>query len=197
MVKICFFDTETTGLVPFNGNIYRNYTDLSEYRSCRLIQLGYIIYDSDKKEVVRQNSLYVKPDRFKILNTNIHGITNEICETKGSSLSYVLNIFNDDIKDCEYIVAHNIQFDFAIVFSECHRYELYNIINNIQKLKPLCTIEMAKKAFLIDYKIKLVDLYEICCPKKVWKQHDALEDSKVCMQCFMYLNNKLKIINHL
>jgi DNA polymerase III epsilon subunit-like protein len=196
---IMVFDTETTGLPVFKKRGTSNFhppEDYIKYNKSRLIELGYYIYNSSF-EIVKNHNMLVIPNGFLIENTEIHGITNQYAKEKGLPLIKVLEEFSNDLAKCDTIVAHNLDFDYNIVLSECHRINIItpnnicvDIIDKIKKIKLVCTMKLAvEKLKLTKTRIKLIDLYKIASTEEWKQQHRAEDDARVCGICYKYLVN--------
>lgn len=137
----------------------------------------------------------IRPDRFFIVNeaTSIHGITNEVAQQKGVLLKDVLEQFNKEVSDCTYLVAHNIEFDYAVTFCEYTRLKINT--SNLSSLKQICTMKMSKDFCKIrsskGYKYpKLSELYQKLFSVSIPNAHNAQIDAETCMKCFKELYNQ-------
>jgi DNA polymerase III epsilon subunit-like protein len=107
------------------------YTELSSYDKARMIQICWAVYCDKKLEKIC--NYYIKPNGFKINNSHIHGITDNICYQKGKKINDVLTELIKDISQVDYIVGHNISFDKNIICSELYRSKFYKIIDMIHE----------------------------------------------------------------
>lgn len=182
--NIMFMDLETTGL-PIKNNRRRFYSprEFNYYDTSRIIEIAYIICSINGDHIKTVTKL-IKPTDFTITNTCIHGITNNQALTKGEDLNNVLNEFNNDLKNVNIIVAHNINFDHSVLLSECYRGYHTDVIKEICKKKLLCTMEMGK-SYLGVYKYpKLIDLYKKLFNIEVDNNHRALIDTSMCKEVY-------------
>jgi DNA polymerase-3 subunit alpha len=111
------FDTETTGL-PQNYN-----APVSDSENWpRLVQVAWQVHDA-KGDLVEVKNFIVKPDGFDIpfAVAKIHGITTERANQEGVELSFVLEEFNKSVKQAQFIIGHNIEFDNNIMGAEFYR----------------------------------------------------------------------------
>lgn len=188
------FDVETTGL-PVRESLYRRFPSPKNYQAfdhARIVELAYQVFD-ENRSMVKAVSVLVKPDRFLIENSDIHGIAHTTAEQYGTRIERVLAQFLADLESCDTIVSHNLEFDLSIVLAELWRlYETRTGFNflDIQSLaskNQVCTMKTAqKKLDLVKYP-KLVDLYKTLCAG-TWKQtHRALDDVDKCAQCYFKL----------
>jgi DNA polymerase III epsilon subunit-like protein len=193
MVKICVFDTETTDVPPqlpgkdwneksANDAKLLQYDDTFQTASMwkqmlpqwpSIIQLSYIIYDTENPENSKIFNKYVKiPENVVISESSIaiHHITREKISQepteKKALISEVVAEFMHDIMDPNVVtvVGHNVQFDRKMIISELLRLgtnsdtekkQLEFLMNNknftctMDATAPICNIQMA-----INYKDK-------------------------------------------
>ena len=95
-MKVLVFDTETTNLIK---------KDLTDVYA---IQLSWIIFDTDSYK--QEENDYILRVPVKINNSSIHGITKNISDN-GYYISEIIGIFLEDVKKCDVLVGHNLQFD--------------------------------------------------------------------------------------
>lgn len=180
------FDTETTGLPVRKG--FDNYYDPSLthcYDNSRLVQLGYIVLDRENN-VVKKYSAIIRPDKFKIENSEIHGITQAMAENVGLDIVKVLESFMEDLKGCDTLVAHNIKFDYNIVMSEMYRADLKEIVREFGKKRLYCTMSESRRLYNLPKSPKLVELFAMLHGGRKWNQiHDAMDDAECCMLCYV------------
>ena len=108
-MKVLVFDTETTGLPEGrNPSIYQ--IEKWPY----VLQLSYIIYDTDIQAILRYIDCIIRiPDDVTISDgsTQIHGITRDVSNTQGKPIEEALTDFDYWVKQCDVIVGHNVSFD--------------------------------------------------------------------------------------
>ena len=198
---ILFFDTETTGL-PKNWKA--PVTDLDNWP--RLVQLAYLVYDFDGNLIHSCNET-IKPNGFTIPieASNIHGITTDIANQRGSNIEDVFELFSIHLKRAKVIVAHNMAYDEKIIGSEMIRLELENTLDSKEKI---CTMESSVELCKIDgpygYKWpKLEELHRFLFNHDFEGAHDALADIQATAKCFWELvkrkdfkNNNFNIKNN-
>ncbi len=197
---LLFVDIETNGFPKKKigvSNQFYHYTKLDKYESSRIVSISWIISDL-KKNIKTSKNFIIKPDGFQITNDFIHGITNEIANSKGVEISKVFDDLKNDINGVKFIIAHNLIFDLNILLSELHRYGDYNeLINNINKLEQTCTGEQTRNTLKIPFKSSYVitkykmptlgELYKYCFNKELENHHNSEDDVKNLMDCFFYL----------
>ena len=114
----------------------------------------------------------IKPKKFTINNSYIHGITQKKAQKDGFRLGKLLN--NEGlgyaIQNCDILIGHNVIFDLNILMSEVHRIKFKNTLKCLKdiydKERYICTKVNGKNVcklhgFSGDYKYpKLEELYE-------------------------------------
>ena len=196
--KVIVIDTETTGLPEQTRyQTFYNPSNYSKYKTSRVIEIGYYIYTSSG-EFISKRDILVKPENFKVENSEIHGITQEHLEREGISLIGALSILADDIASCNTIVAHNLQFDFNVLAAECYRI-LANghneiarkLVDKMTSMKKVCTMELGMQKLGRTRRIKLSHLYEELTDEEWDQQHRAEDDARVCGICYWLLVDML------
>jgi DNA polymerase-3 subunit epsilon len=212
-MRILVFDTETTGL-PQTKII--NPDTLNQWPT--IVQFSYIIFDTSLNNIIESKDYIIRVAENILIpqeSVKIHGITNEISINKGISILKVLNEFFYYLRDIEYIVGHNIQFDINMVKVELLRviyqtsinesveemkYNLHYISNckniycTLKESIDFCNIKIINKSGKEYLKYpKLIELYQKlfdCLPNNL---HNSFIDVLVTLRCFMKLkyNNDL------
>jgi DNA polymerase-3 subunit epsilon len=185
---ILFFDTETTGL-PKNWKA--PVTDLDNWP--RLVQLAYLVYDFDGNLIHSSNEI-VKPNGFTIPvdASNVHGITTDIANQRGSKIEEVFELFSIHLKRAKVLVAHNMAYDEKIIGSEMIRLGMENTVDSKEKI---CTMESTVDLCKIDgpygYKWpKLEELHRFLFNHDFDGAHDALADIQATAKCFWELKKQ-------
>lgn len=200
-MKLLVFDTETTGLPES-----RTTSILETSKWPHIVQLSWILYDDDTKKVLNCQDHIIKC-RVDIPaeSTKIHGITNECALEKGVPIEYAMDLFNNDIKTADMLIAHNISFDKRMCMVESIRLhkKQYFTTNGVRKpeyctmkeTKEFCNIEKismkgeayAKYPTLVELHNKLFGVE----PKGV---HNSMIDVLICLRCHLYFTKKIDII---
>jgi DNA polymerase III epsilon subunit-like protein len=174
-----FFDTETTGL-PLDWKAPAE-------QFPRLVQLGYMIFDENKKHHITGNHL-IKPEGFEIPKSvsDLHGITTEIALNEGENLKEVLARFVEYLNKAKYIIGHNLSFDRKIMRGEFIREHIE--YNSDDKIK-ICTMHSSRKYCNIKgvRGTKLPTLQELHIKlfgKSFEEAHNALADVNATSNCF-------------
>jgi DNA polymerase-3 subunit epsilon len=195
-MRVLVFDTETTGLPK-----ERNASITSPELWPHILQLSYILYDTDTKKIMTCKDHLIKigpkieitPGSFAI-----HGITPSACKRKGILIESALNEFNVYLNQADIVIGHNISFDKRMIMVECIRNKIRQqfTINGIRKFEcctmkcftELCAIEVENPATGEKY-FKFPKLSELhmklfnVMPKSL---HDALADVLICLRCYVY-----------
>ena len=204
-MKVLVFDTETTGLPEEN-----NVSILDTFRWPYIVQLSFIYYDSEINDVIEYYDKVIKlPDNIIIPEDSIriHGITNEIMREKGINITTVLKKFNDTLKKCDIVVAHNISFDKRVVMVECIRNKISQYFTRGQtKKSEFCTMKNSKnicKIKMVNYKgeeyfksPKLSELYTFIFKEEPKNLHNSFVDVLLCLRAYFMITENRDIINN-
>ena len=183
-------DLETTG-IPLEKSRFKFYppNDIDKYNSSRIVEIGYIICD-DKNQKIAEKDFIIKPDNFIIQNEHIHHISQELAELKGQNIKDVFTQLYEDIKNCNILISHNINFDYNVLFSECIRYNNQELILKLNNIEKYCTMLEGQKKLNLYKWPKLILLVDYFFPDEKWDQkHNALDDAQYCFKCYCRLEN--------
>jgi len=195
-MRVLVFDTETTGLPKRNASI----TDSDAWP--HIVQWSWLVFDVKEERIVSTSDYIIKlPGNLKIPeeSTKIHGINNNMMRTKGRLFKQVLTEFISDYEMCDYLVAHNLEFDKKMVQVECFRHHLpvnYAWNKSVQnfctmkRTKSLCdmkgTLKYGKNAGnqYVRYP-KLSELHQTLFNYSDLKNlHNSMMDVIICFRCF-------------
>lgn len=183
-----FFDTETTGL-PKNWNA--PLTDLDNWP--RLVQLACILTDGDGK-VLEQLNRIVVPVGFTIPEeaSRIHGITHQKAIEQGSPIDAALEEFLFLVSKSQFLVAHNMDYDKAVMGAELLRSGRDNVLVARELLCTMkSTIEFCDISGYRGPKFpKLAELHHKLFGRGFEGAHDAKNDISATAKCFFELRNK-------
>lgn len=189
-----FFDTETTGLPRDYRAPLANFDNWP-----RLVQLAWLIYDAGGN-LLKEASYIIKPQGFIIPNdaARIHRITQDRALAEGKPLAEVLEEFMPDFLRCTDIVAHNHQFDAAIMGAELLRMGR-GWITGPKKLH--CTMVTGTNLCRLPgrtgagYKWpRLTELHTHLFGASFEEAHDALVDVRACAKCFFEMRRRKETI---
>jgi DNA polymerase-3 subunit epsilon len=196
MQKYIVFDVETTGLPkdykasPISFELWPH-----------IVQFSWLLVTKNTKENTKEKSYIIKPDNYIISeeSSNIHNITTTYAIQNGYLLKDVLQIFKKDCDSVDFVVAHNATFDISVVSAAYHR--IKENVNFLKNKKVICTMKsstnICKLPGKYGYKYpKLEELYFFLFKEKPNViLHNALEDSKITLKCYIELcNRNIKMI---
>ncbi len=182
-----FFDTETNGLPKseiVNGNKRTVYP--------RVIQLAWLLLDDELDEIASFCEL-IYPDGWSIPTDKFwidNGYSTEKNSLYGVPMRLALQMFANAIDKCHTMVAHNIAFDSPVLASEFHRYGISATNKTSTKICTMkatteyCAIPSNRGGFKWP---KLIELHEKLFGVGFDGAHDALEDVKATVRCFIEL----------
>ena len=196
-MKVIVFDTETTGLPEdYNAMV----TDSAKWPF--VVQLSYIVYDTDTKEILDFTDRIIKLDPSVIISPEsiaVHKITAERSQQEGKPIREVLAEFMEALKDVDLVVGHNVIFDKRMLWVECFRNGInYDPFVNSQQiaLPDYCTMRettarcqlptLNKKTGQTYFKWpKLSELHEHLFGFPPRGTHNAIADVMICLRCFV------------
>ena len=195
-----FFDVETTGL-PSGRNIpYRQYNSWP-----RIVSICWLITDQEGK-ILKDYYELIRPAGFTIPweAEKIHGISTAKAESEGISLdtmlvdlSKALNSFN-----LSHLIAHNIDFDRNVLFSELVRIKS-PLLGRLSSIPTACTMKSSTNFCKLPHRNsryggykwpKLNELHRKLFKTGILLEHDAREDITATKNCFFRLQD-LGIMN--
>jgi len=203
---ILIFDTETSGFYHWRKSLDEQ---------PHILQFSYILYDTERKRIVKRVSSYVRVDENIVIPeevVKINGCTRELCDS-GKPIQSLLTEFYYDFHLAEFIVAHNLEFDSNMIQIEFKRHlkELEDICPHGTELfvsaylksvniQLICTMKettqivkaIHKNPKIEDDKNKnykwptLAELHKHCFGSVPDNLHNAMMDVLVTLRCFMY-----------
>ena len=203
MLILCF-DTETTGL-PQGRHISIYETEKWPH----IVQLSFVVYDTEKKEVVQEYDEIVKiAENVELTpkSVEIHGITRDVIEKRGIPIEKALYAFKCALRTSDCSIGHNLSFDKRLLIVESIRNkgfdanddsvvqlrfnkEFCTMLNSVD----VCKIKMLRKdgsgSFYYKYPT-LLELHEHLFQTKPHNAHDSKVDVIVCLRCYCKLELK-------
>ena len=182
------FDTETTGLPKrWDAPI----TDTGNWPRC--VQIAWQLHDGMGKLIEHQDYL-IQPEGYNIPYDaeRIHGISTELAQADGISLSEVLKKFNVALSKSKFIVGQNLKFDINIMGCEFHRLGIESPMNSMPVLDT-CTEVTATLLQLPGgrggkFKLPtLTELHSYLFNKPFSEAHNATADVEATTRCFFEL----------
>ena len=187
--NILIIDTETD-CIPKDCDA----TALNTENSPRIIGLAYNKI-APNGQLLSKNYFIISPDYFSIGSgePNIDICSNTDIQENRISIKIVLDWIDKEAVDCKYLVAHNIDFVYAVVFSEYSRLNLDT--NNLSSLKRICTMKGSINIFKIPssngYKNpSLNDLHQELFSSGITGMNNPQTNAEHCMRCFKELFNR-------
>lgn len=189
-----FFDTETTGL-PKKWKAPM--IDLDNWP--RVIQLAWLVVDKDNLDRAQWNYL-IKPDGWEIPKERFwleHGFDTDKSVAEGVPIKGALESFVLDLNECEYLISHNLDFDYNVLGAELLRAGVRG-----KKLTRICTKEISTEFCKMPFAgrkqypgmraqswkwPKLSELHVKLFNKDFDDAHDALADVRALRTCFFEL----------
>ena len=187
-MKVLIFDTETTGLPEGkNPSIYET------QKWPHIIQLSYIVYDSETNDIVTLEDDYISIDENVVIqpeSQKIHNISREMLADKGIPIEQALEKFNKFSEMSDLLVGHNVSFDKRMVIVEGIRNKIrVNVHDTYCTMKisvELCKIERFWPNGDAYFKYPtLSELHNELFQKIPKNTHNALIDILICMRCFV------------
>ena len=182
------FDTETTGLPKrWDAPI----TDTGNWPRC--VQIAWQLHDGMGKLIEHQDYL-IQPEGYNIPYDaeRIHGISTELAQADGISLSEVLKKFNVALSKSKFIVGQNLKFDINIMGCEFHRLGIESPMSSMPVLDT-CTEVTATLLQLPGgrggkFKLPtLTELHSYLFNKPFSEAHNATADVEATTRCFFEL----------
>lgn len=182
------FDTETTGLPKsWNAPI----TDTDNWPRC--IQIAWQLHD-DMGNLLEAQDYLIKPEGFNIPYDaeQIHGISTELAERNGISLSEVLEKFNVALSKTKFVIGQNVDFDLNIMGCEFYREKTTTTLNELpvldtctEKTALLCKIPGGRGG---KFKLPtLTELHNHLFGTAFAEAHNATADVEATTRCFLEL----------
>lgn len=183
MQTILTFDTETTGF-PSKGG--------------RLVQLGALLQDENEK-ILAELNLIITPDGFDIpqVCTDIHGISTNDALQYGVPLVVALSAFNHLAKKASRVVAHNYDFDYAIMQNEYVRAGKADHFPVELDLMRFCTMQATTQLCRLPNPSrpgfkwpKLQEAHKFAFNEEFDNAHSAMADVRACARLYFWLSRE-------
>ena len=191
-MRTLVFDTETTGL-PKDRRASPTAIDQWPH----IVQLSYILYDTTNRTIeAGADHLISLPTGVALpaASTKIHGITSSLLRRKGIALGDALESFIEAVDRADCLIAHNLEFDWKVIQSACHRVGIGDPFTDGSKQryctmmngKALCGLWATRPNGSRYIKFpKLKDLHKALFQEEARNLHDAFADILVCLRCYM------------
>ena len=185
--QILVFDTETSDL-PRDWR--RPASDVDNWP--HLVQIAWIVCDLRFK-VKRSFSTLIRPEGWEIAPgaQRVHGISTKKALKRGVPVATVLPAFDAELEAAGLVVAHNLEFDQAIMTAEFIRIGLPHHFDDVA---GFCTMRGTTEYCHLtpkkygEYKWpKLSELHAICTGRLHTGAHDAMGDAEAVVRCLRAL----------
>ena len=190
-MKIAVYDTETTGFVPKRVQVSTDTAHLFPHA----VQLSYVMFETDTNTVLKTVDHIIRLPTDIPINeesVKIHGITREISTEKGVDICQALTEFFLDMKEVDLLIAHNFEFDWAVVQVECCRHgielpsELPPIYCTMKETTAFCKLPSQFKKKNDEFKWPtLFELYVKLFNEVPEKMHNSLYDVYATLRCVL------------
>lgn len=191
--QILVFDTETSDL-PRDWRSPAS--DLENWP--HLVQIAWLVCDLRLK-VRRSFNTLIRPDGWEVAPgaQRVHGISTKKAAKRGVPIAAVLPAFDAELEAAGLVVAHNLEFDQAVMTAEFlraglpHRFDAVAGFCTMRGMTAYCHLTPKKYG---EYKWpKLSELHQICTGKAHTGAHDALGDAEAVVRCLRALQ-KAKVL---
>jgi DNA polymerase-3 subunit epsilon len=185
---ILIFDTETTGLL------------IKGQPTPHLVQLAAMLMDHKGRECA-SISLIIRPDGYEIppKASAIHGISTAMAMDCGVPLIVACGMFSNLIKISSLQVAHNAEYDCAIILAAFQR-----VSRPVPTLNTACTKELASPILNLPPTEKmlaagfnkpkspnLAECMQFFFREEIVNAHNALIDTKCCARVYFEIMRRM------
>jgi DNA polymerase III alpha subunit (gram-positive type) len=189
-MKVLVFDTETTGLFEKNQEINsNNYIDLPH-----CLELAWIVYNTDTGEQYEYDFVFTCPRGIPLEISNINHLDDNICNN-GYNMAEVIDIFLDDVKRCDLICGHNLNYDLNMIELELFRLNRESDTDMLFIKPCFDTMHRSKNILKMPTKIKfnykypsLSETYKFFFGEMFKNAHSAICDVQATLQIYLKLN---------
>ena len=172
-MKLLVLDTETNNLLS-KDTLDSTYT----------VQLSWIVHDTETKTEDENDFIFSIP--IDINNSHIHGITKEK-SNNGYEISEIIDIFLEDVKNCDILIGHNLKYDLNMIELELYRLKKDSDIDLLYSKKYADTMFLGQSFLKMCRYPKLQHLYKSLFNKEFNNAHNALYDVKATLKCYLNL----------
>jgi DNA polymerase III epsilon subunit-like protein len=188
-VTILHYDLETTGFIEHRFPLH-------DPRQPRIVQIGAVLDDADRNEVMRLDVIIALKDEIPAKAAEIHGITTQMSQTLGVNETNAINTFLDMVDVADLIVGQNIiDFDNKVMTAVVRRlhkdpsadpFADKQFFDTMVAAKPICKIQ-AKSGGL--KKPNLTEIHKHFFGEGFAKAHSAIADVLAARRCFYALQD--------
>lgn len=153
-----------------------------------IIQLAYIVYDDNNREIKRLNK-YVKDRYVDKRAGDITGITTDILRRLGVGFDIIIKEFLNDIHSVHSICGHNVHTDISKIKANMKKFKIQPSYDVFQFVVIDDTANMFRS--IGGKNIKLSDLYQTLFNQPMNNAHDALVDVSHTAKCYVELKKMI------
>lgn len=182
MNTILIFDTETTGLPEWKK-------PSGDDCQPHIVQLAALQVDTDTRKIVQSMDVIVKPLAWPIPQemTDIHGISYDMAMDVGVTEYVALDMFLSMLGESKRI-AYNTTFDNRIIRIGTKRYFSEASAEAFRNSEYECAM-IASRKIMGGKNPKLEDAYQHFTGKEMENAHNAMADTKACMDIFFAIKD--------
>lgn len=204
------FDCETTGLPTRRRGAVSGPPDPAErsnYAGARLVQLAWQLVEMSTGAVITEGSEYIYPSgqdwNMHPMAEKTHGTSRAKLEIKGKDLLDVLMDFLDAAMRSTILVCHNIDFDLNVVVAELlHNAPIASAALYLLEMPRFCTMRASVDLCRLPFPSgrswgsqsfkwpKLLELHHVLFEEGFDGAHDAIEDVRATVRCFVALDKR-------
>jgi DNA polymerase-3 subunit alpha len=170
MVKILCFDSETSELL----------SDKTK-DTCKIVQISWITYNTETNK--QEENDFILNINQDVTNSHIHRITTEM-SSRGYDFSDIYEMFFDDLRECDFLLGHNLKYDLNMIEVELFRLEEFDLIDELYAKRYKDTMLIGAKQNKGKW-ITLIGLHEKLFIQPFDGAHDSLEDVRATLACYL------------
>lgn len=186
---ILFYDLETSGLLEGKFPLHHP-------KQPRIVQLGAILDDDDRNEVMRLDVIIAQKEEINPKAVAVHKITTEYSQLFGVNELHALDLFLDMLDVSDMVVGQNhINFDNKVMTANVRRvYEEHNLepfegkrfFDTMEASKPILRLPSARGGFKNP---NLTEIHQHFFGEGFGNAHRAIADVLACRKCFYALQD--------
>lgn len=188
MNKILAFDTETTGLMNWTLPATHEWQP-------KLVQLACVLVDEQDWKEHAAMVFVVKPEGWEVPRaaSDTHGITTEDALAVGIPEIVALSAFSWLAKQADICVAHNSEFDMAILAGAFNRVKRpmppMNVVDTVALAAPIVNLPPTERMIAAGFGSKpknpnLGECVRFFFGEELAGAHDALVDTRACLRVY-------------
>ena len=185
MNRALFYDFETTGIPD-----WKNPSEGPQQP--HIVQLGALLVDLSTRRVLSTLDLIIRPDNWTIGKDMIaiHGITNEMAMDLGIPESLAIETLLELSLKADGRVSYNAPFDTRLGRIALKRYLNEESAEQWKAQAAQCAMHMANRHTKLGKMPKLVEAYEHFFGRPMLNAHNALADTRACMDVFFAVRDR-------